>query len=69
MCLSDEVLIAQSKEGDVEAFTKLVAKYENKVYTIAYRFFGITQMRLILTRRPLSVSINLSIPFGETRLF
>ncbi|KNZ70384.1 ECF subfamily RNA polymerase sigma-24 subunit [Thermincola ferriacetica] len=40
MCLSDEVLIAQSKEGDVEAFTKLVAKYENKVYTIAYRFFG-----------------------------
>lgn len=40
MYLSDETLIEQSKKGDVEAITQLVAKYETKVYTIAYRFFG-----------------------------
>ncbi len=40
MSLTEEELVAQSREGDVEAFTQLVAKYETKVYTIAYRFFG-----------------------------
>ncbi|OPY58815.1 MAG: ECF RNA polymerase sigma-E factor [Pelotomaculum sp. PtaU1.Bin035] len=37
---SDEVLIEKSKNGDMEAFEQLVRRYENKVYTVAYRFLG-----------------------------
>jgi RNA polymerase sigma-70 factor (ECF subfamily) len=38
--ISDEMLILQVKSGDTEAFDQLVARYESKVYTIAYRFAG-----------------------------
>lgn len=37
---ADEILIERSKKGDLEAFELLVRRYENKVYTVAYRFLG-----------------------------
>lgn len=37
---TDEALIERSKNGDLEAFEALVRRYENKVYTVAYRFLG-----------------------------
>lgn len=37
---SDEILIRKSKNGDLEAFELLVRRYQNKVYTVAYRFLG-----------------------------
>lgn len=37
---ADEILIKRSKNGDLEAFELLVKRYENKVYTVAYRFLG-----------------------------
>lgn len=38
---ADEVeLIQRSKEGDLAAFEVLLARYENKIYSIAYRFMG-----------------------------
>jgi len=37
---SDEILVAQVKSGDLDAFEQLVARYETKVYTIAYRYVG-----------------------------
>lgn len=37
---ADEILIKKSKNGDMEAFELLVRRYENKVYTVAYRFLG-----------------------------
>lgn len=37
---ADEILINRSKNGDMEAFEQLVRRYENKVYTVAYRFLG-----------------------------
>lgn len=33
-------LIAQSQQGNMEAFEQLVIKYERKVYTIAYKYMG-----------------------------
>jgi len=33
-------LIEKSKSGDYIAFEELVHRYENKVYTVAYRFMG-----------------------------
>jgi len=38
--ISDEALIEQIKKGDLDAFERLIAKYETKVYTIAYRYMG-----------------------------
>lgn len=38
--LVEENLITRSQNGDIDAFEELVAKYERKVYTIAYRFMG-----------------------------
>jgi len=38
--LLEEELITRSQNGDIDAFEELVAKYERKVYTIAYRFMG-----------------------------
>ena len=38
--IDDLYLIEKAKSGDYEAFEKLVSKYEAKVYTVAYRFFG-----------------------------
>mgnify|MGYP002336015670 CR=1 FL=1 len=40
MVTSDEVLIERIKNGDLDAFEDLAARYETKVYTIAYRFTG-----------------------------
>lgn len=37
---ADDILINRSKNGDLEAFELLVKRYENKVYTVAYRFLG-----------------------------
>jgi RNA polymerase sigma-70 factor (ECF subfamily) len=33
-------LLAQSKNGDAEAFTLLVERYQKMLYTVAYRFLG-----------------------------
>ncbi|MFZ7102704.1 MAG: RNA polymerase sigma factor [Peptococcaceae bacterium] len=38
--LLEEELITRSQSGDLDAFEELVAKYERKVYAIAYRFMG-----------------------------
>lgn len=38
--LLEEDLITRSQNGDIDAFEELVAKYERKVYAIAYRFMG-----------------------------
>lgn len=38
--LLEEELITRSQDGDINAFEELVARYERKVYTIAYRFMG-----------------------------
>ncbi|BAF60315.1 DNA-directed RNA polymerase specialized sigma subunit, sigma24 homolog [Pelotomaculum thermopropionicum SI] len=37
---ADEILVERSQNGDLEAFEMLVRRYENKVYTVAYRFLG-----------------------------
>ena len=37
---SDEALIEQIKNGDLNAFEQLIARYETRVYTIAYRYVG-----------------------------
>lgn len=36
----EEELITRSQNGDINAFEELVARYERKVYAIAYRFMG-----------------------------
>lgn len=38
--LKDEELIQKSIQGDVNAFGELAQRYQNKVYTLAYRFMG-----------------------------
>lgn len=40
MVLDDRQLVKKSKLGDLDAFEELVRRYENKVYSIAYRFMG-----------------------------
>ncbi len=40
MEINDEMLIEQIKNGDLDAFEQLVARYETRVYTIAYRYMG-----------------------------
>jgi len=40
MASDDRLLVQRSKRGDMEAFEELVRRYENKVYSIAYRFMG-----------------------------
>lgn len=37
---ADKILVERSRNGDMEAFEQLVRRYENKVYTVAYRFLG-----------------------------
>lgn len=37
---SEEQLLTRSLQGDNEAFEELVIKYQNKVYTLAYRYMG-----------------------------
>jgi RNA polymerase sigma-70 factor (ECF subfamily) len=36
----DEILVKQSKKGDLDAFEKLVKRYESKVFNLAYRILG-----------------------------
>jgi len=36
----EEELITRSQNGDINAFEELVAKYERKVFSIAFRFMG-----------------------------
>lgn len=38
--LSDEILVQKSKEGDLDAFDQLVNRYENKIYSLTFRFMG-----------------------------
>lgn len=40
MSITDKELIEKSLSGDYIAFEELVHRYENKVYTVAYRFMG-----------------------------
>ncbi|MEG6616837.1 sigma-70 family RNA polymerase sigma factor [Peptococcaceae bacterium 1198_IL3148] len=40
MSITDKELIEKSLSGDYIAFEELIHKYENKVYTVAYRFMG-----------------------------
>lgn len=37
---ADEELLARSRNGDPEAFTHLVERYQGMLYTIAHRFLG-----------------------------
>ena len=40
LALDEKELISLSQKGDIDAFEELVARYERKVYTIAYRYMG-----------------------------
>lgn len=40
LALEEKELISLSQKGDIDAFEELVARYERKVYTIAYRYMG-----------------------------
>ncbi|OAT79448.1 RNA polymerase sigma factor [Desulfotomaculum copahuensis] len=40
MCLDDMELVARSRSGDLDAFEKLIGRYEKKVFTTTYRFVG-----------------------------
>ncbi|MFW5988585.1 MAG: RNA polymerase sigma factor [bacterium] len=40
MYSADDELIKKCKAGDIEAFEKLIQRYEKKVFTIAYRYMG-----------------------------
>lgn len=38
--MNEEQLIELSKDGDLLAFEELVIKYQNKIYTLAFRYMG-----------------------------
>lgn len=40
MDLVDDLLIEKIKQGDLNSFDQLAARYETRVYTIAYRYAG-----------------------------
>lgn len=40
---SDEELLSRSRDGDAEAFTLLVERYQRMLFTIAYRYLGNTE--------------------------
>lgn len=40
MSLEEQALLARAQAGDVQAFERLVAAYERKVYNLAYRLTG-----------------------------
>lgn len=40
LTIQEDDLIEKCQRGDVEAFEKLIASYEKKVYNIAYRYMG-----------------------------
>ncbi len=37
---SDSVLVDLARRGDIDAFEQLIARYESRVFTIAYRYTG-----------------------------
>lgn len=37
---SDEELVKKSLQGDTEAFDELVLRYQNKIYTLSFRYMG-----------------------------
>lgn len=37
---SEEQLLKRSLQGDTDAFGELVVKYQNKIFTLAYRYMG-----------------------------
>lgn len=38
--IDENILVERARQGDLDAFEQLVARYESKVYTIAYRYTG-----------------------------
>jgi len=38
--IKDSLLVKRSRAGELGAFDELVKRYENKVYTLAYRYIG-----------------------------
>jgi RNA polymerase sigma-70 factor (ECF subfamily) len=38
--VSDEQLVVMSRQGDGQAFGELVQRYQNRVYSLAYRYMG-----------------------------
>ena len=36
----DDILVAQSQAGDIEAFEELVSRNERRVFNLAYRMIG-----------------------------
>ncbi len=36
----DDILVQQSKSGNIDAFDELIKRYESKIYTVAYKFTG-----------------------------
>ncbi len=38
--ITDEILIEQSRQGQLEAFNQLVLRYQNLVYSVAYRLMN-----------------------------
>lgn len=40
MNISDDILLVQIKQGDLATFEQFATRYENKLYTIAYRYMG-----------------------------
>ncbi|MGI6453655.1 MAG: RNA polymerase sigma factor [Syntrophomonadaceae bacterium] len=38
--ISEELLVKQSRQGDLKAFEELVLLYQDKIYALAYRYLG-----------------------------
>lgn len=48
--LSDEILIEQSRQGQMNAFNDLVLRYQDLVYSISYRIMGESQSAADVTQ-------------------
>jgi len=40
MTITDEELVARSRDGDVESFNQLIVRWERPIYALAYRMLG-----------------------------
>jgi len=47
---NDEILIEQSRQGQLDAFNQLVLRYQNLVYSVSYRTMGDTQSASDITQ-------------------
>ena len=47
---NDEILIEQSRQGQLDAFNQLVLRYQNLVYTVSYRMMGEPQSASDITQ-------------------